>query len=122
MSCLKTVLYIDDEPVNTYLFELNFKKKFTILTAHSGPEGLEIINNSPDINVVISDMKMPGMNGLEFIKQARGLRSDLVYYLVSGYDVLPEIEAALKSQLINGYYCKPFNNKDIENAIVQPVS
>jgi two-component system response regulator (stage 0 sporulation protein F) len=65
------LLYVDDEPLNLRLFEVNFRKKFTIRTALSGEAGLDILCREPSIPVVITDMKMPGMNGIEFIKKAK---------------------------------------------------
>jgi len=117
MSELKTILYVDDEQVNTYLFELNLRKRFKVLTGQSGFEGLKILSENSDVCVVISDMKMPGMNGIEFIKKAREHRPDIEYYIITGYDITPEIEEALNSSLIHRYYCKPFNFKEIESAI-----
>ena len=40
------VLYVDDEPINLKLFEINFRKKFDVITANSGPEGLRILENN----------------------------------------------------------------------------
>ena len=64
MADNKTILYVDDEDVNLMLFELNFKKKFNVLTALNGEKGLEILKDNNNVEVVISDMKMPGMNGI----------------------------------------------------------
>jgi len=62
-----TILYVDDEPINLELFEMNFQKRFNVLKALSGAEGLKILESKADISFVVSDMKMPGMSGLEFI-------------------------------------------------------
>ncbi|HCX99748.1 MAG TPA: two-component system response regulator, partial [Bacteroidales bacterium] len=66
MSKKISVLYVDDEPINLRLFELNFKNAFNVTTALSGFDGLEILKNNPDIPVVVSDMRMPKMDGIEF--------------------------------------------------------
>ena len=65
------ILYVDDEIINLQLFEINFSKNYNVIIADNGFSGLEILENNPDISVVISDMKMPNMNGLEFIKKAK---------------------------------------------------
>jgi two-component system, response regulator, stage 0 sporulation protein F len=112
-----SLLYVDDEPINLQIFEVNFRKKFHILTSLSGFGGLEILKAHPEISVVISDMKMPEMNGIEFIKQAKQEFPNVVFYILTGFDITEEISEALNQKLINKYFRKPFNMKEIEKAI-----
>jgi len=65
-----TVLYVDDEPINLELFKMSFRRVFNVIVAESGPQGLEVLQNTNGIKAVISDMKMPNMSGLEFIQKA----------------------------------------------------
>lgn len=116
------LLYIDDEGINLLLFEANFKKYFQIITAFSAFEGLEIMAQNPQINVVISDLKMPGMNGLEFIKQAKPLYPNTIFYILSGYDLTPEISKAMDEGLIENHFLKPFDLPAIINSINQALS
>jgi response regulator RpfG family c-di-GMP phosphodiesterase len=60
------ILYVDDESINLQLFEINFSKKYEVLTADYGIKGLEVLIDNPDIRVVVSDMKMPNMKRLLF--------------------------------------------------------
>lgn len=117
MNRNNTILYVDDEPLNIMLFTVNFKKKFDVVTGKSGMEGLELLRNNPNITTVISDMKMPGMNGLEFIKMAKAEFPHLTYYILTGYDITPEMQEALKSNLIRKYFSKPINFKEIQNSL-----
>ena len=112
-----TLLYIDDEPINLMLFENIFKKKYTIITAPSGFDGLEKLSMHPEINIVFSDMKMPSMNGVEFVIQAKIKYPDIVYFILTGYDITEEISDVLDKKIINKYFRKPFNVKEIEKAI-----
>ena len=121
MSENKTILYVDDEQTNLMLFKINFQKKFKVLTGLSGFEGLEILRQNPEISVVISDMKMPGMNGIEFIKKAKVEFPNVIFYILTGFDITPEIEEALKCNLIHKYYSKPFKISEIEEAIHQAI-
>jgi len=116
-----SVLYVDDEALNLELFVLVFKKKFNIITAESGAEGLEKLGGNRDISVVISDMKMPGMNGVEFISKARQSFDNIVYYILTGFEITEEIAEALNKRLINKYFKKPFNSKEIETSISEIV-
>lgn len=112
-----TLLYVDDEPINLKLFELNFRKNYNVLTAESGAEGFDLLKNNPHTKVVISDMKMPGMNGIEFIKLAKKDFPAISYFILTGFDITEEIADALNERLIHKYFRKPFNMKEIEASI-----
>ncbi len=118
MSDKATILYIDDEPLNIMLFSINFKKQFNVITGTSGLEGLDLLKKNPEIKSVISDMKMPGMNGIEFISKAKEFSPNTNYYILTGYDITPEIQSALKTRLIRQYFSKPVNFKEVEKIIV----
>jgi two-component system, response regulator, stage 0 sporulation protein F len=115
------ILYVDDEPINLMLFKVNFKKKFTVLTADSGLAGLEQLKSNTDIRVVISDMKMPGMNGIEFIRIAKKEFPVISFFILTGFEITDEISAALNEKLIHKYFRKPFNIKDIETSIGEAI-
>lgn len=118
MNKIATLLYVDDEPLNLKLFEINFKKSFEVITALSGEEGLEKLSKNPSVRVVISDMRMPGMNGLEFISAAKSEHPNIVFFILTGYDISPEITKALDIKLINKYFSKPFDIPEIEESIL----
>jgi two-component system, response regulator, stage 0 sporulation protein F len=112
---MKKVLYIDDELINLQLFEINFGRKYQVFVAIDGSAGLEILNNNPDTSIIISDMKMPEMNGIEFIKIAKAKYPDKKYYVLTGYQITDEIRNAIETGLILKYFSKPFNIKEISN-------
>ncbi|MEE4197915.1 MAG: response regulator [Bacteroidales bacterium] len=115
-----TILYVDDEPMNLKLFEINFSKKFNVITALSGNEGLKVLAEKHHVvNVVISDMKMPGMNGIEFIKKAKSDYPDIKYFILTGFEITEEIAEALNNNLIQSYFQKPFNMQEIEESIFE---
>jgi two-component system response regulator (stage 0 sporulation protein F) len=118
------ILYVDDEEMNVEVFDLTFSPKFNILSATSGIEGLEIIKQNTDIQFVISDMKMPGMNGLEFIHEIKKYSASLPCIILSGYQQTQEIEHAIKDGSILRYLLKPFKKAEIETIIynsIQPI-
>ncbi len=117
MNEKQTILYVDDEEINLVVFEANFIGKFNVITADSGFEGIKILENKPDIPIVISDMKMPGMNGIEFIKTAKKQFPNIAYFILTGFDITDEISSALDDKLINDYFKKPFNGREIEASI-----
>jgi len=121
MSEKTKILYIDDEEINLELFEYNFIDNFDVITGCCGLKGLEILEEHQDIRIVISDMKMPKMSGLEFIQKAKSIYSDKKYYILTGFDITDEIKDALETKLILKYFKKPFNVVEIENAISEVV-
>ena len=113
-----TILYVDDEEANLFVFKKMFELKYNVLTAHSGKEGLEQLqDHSADIIVVISDMRMPLMNGVEFIRKAKSSFTNIAYFILTGFDFNDEIEEALNSHLIQKFFTKPFEMAEIEGAI-----
>lgn len=121
MNTNVTLLYVDDEEINLTLFELNFNRKYKVITAESGDEGLKKLSEEDDIVVVISDMKMPGMNGVEFIKKARETHERMAYFILTGFDINKEISEALSDKIIHKYFRKPFDMAEIEDAITEAI-
>lgn len=118
MAELLSLLYVDDEPLNLMLFKANFKNKFNVITADSGYKGLELLNKNPNTSVVISDMKMPGINGLEFIRLAKKDFPNISFYILTGFDITDEISQAIEEGIIHKYFRKPFDIKEIETTIL----
>jgi len=117
MNDLTTILYVDDEPINLRLFSLSFKRKFNVLTAASGDYGLIMLKEHPSVKAVISDMKMPGLNGIEFIRLAKSDFPAISCFILTGYDITDEISDALNTGLIHKYFRKPLNVLEIEKAL-----
>jgi len=108
------ILYVDDEQINLDLFQLAFRGKYQIDIAISGAEALQKIKNNVDYQVIISDMRMPDMDGMEFIKQANEINNKPNYYILSGYEITPRIHAAIEEKLIKKYFTKPFKKPLLE--------
>ncbi len=117
MNYLPKILYVDDEMINLQLFEINLSKRYQVYTAISGSAGLDILENNLGIRCVISDMKMPHMNGLEFIKKAKEKYPHLTFIILTGFEISNEIQEALDSKLIIEYLKKPFNMNKIHTTI-----
>ncbi|MEZ5105715.1 MAG: response regulator [Draconibacterium sp.] len=116
------ILYVDDEPVNLKLFEVILQKKYHVLTASDGFEGLKVVNQNNDIKVILSDMKMPNMSGIQFIYKAVELSPDSYYYVLTGFDVSDEISDAINRGIIKKYFRKPFNINEISLEIESVLS
>ncbi len=117
MNTKTKILYVDDEPINLQLFEINFEEKYNVLVAEDGHSGLTVLDNHQDTSVIISDMKMPEMNGVEFVRKAKSKYPAKKYMILTGYDITEDIKEALQSGLILKYLQKPFVVEQIESAI-----
>ncbi|MEQ9306623.1 MAG: response regulator [Marinoscillum sp.] len=118
-----TVLYVDDEKDNLFVFNANFNRTFEVITSISPSLALEELEaHHNEIIVVISDMRMPEMNGVQFIRKAKEMYDDIFYYILTGYGYNPEIEEALSDQIIEKSFSKPFDVNEIESAILEAVS
>ncbi len=119
-----TLLYVDDEDVNLFIFERTFQDLYNIVTAISGEEGLKKLEqHADDIIIVISDMRMPGMDGVAFIRKAKAMYANIAYYILTAYAFNEDIDKALEEKLINKFFEKPINveliKKEVEHVLDQ---
>lgn len=117
MSEKYTILYVDDEMMNLLLFKRLFKDHFIIHTAESGKAGIEILSSQREIKAVLSDMKMPGMSGIEFVTIAKKEFPNTHFFILTGFEFTPEIADAMKNQIISNYFSKPLNINEIVTSI-----
>lgn len=116
----KAVLYLDDEDINLFLFEANFKKKFKVYTARTSHEAFTKLEAHQDqIVAVISDMRMPVIDGIEFVIKAKEKYPQFYYYIMTGFEHNQEIEEALDKNLIKKRFKKPFNVQEIEEEVLK---
>lgn len=113
-----TILYVDDEEINLMLLSKNFSRRnFEVITALSGEEGLKKLNEIKNIKFIISDMRMPRMNGLEFIKKVRLTYPEVICFILTGFEYSEEIEEAIDKNIVNQYFCKPFEIDEMINVM-----
>lgn len=117
-----TVLYIDDEFINIEVFKANFEDDYELITAESGEEGLKILEKENNISVVISDMKMSEMDGLEFINIAKTKYPDLICFLLTGYLITDDILEAIEKKIVTDSFIKPFNKEKIDREIYKALN
>lgn len=117
-----SILYVDDEPINLILFEAMFNGHYKVKTIESPLKGLDFLNENIEIDIVFSDMRMPKLNGIEFVKEAIKLVPSATYFVLTGFDITKEIEEALEENIIKEYFQKPFQKQDLINAIKKYVN
>lgn len=109
-----TVLCVDDE-VNILqtLKRLLRKENYTLLTASSGKEGLEILSNN-DVHLVISDQRMPEMNGTEFLAEIKEKYPDVIRIILTGYTEVDAITESINRGHIYKFFLKPWNDDNLK--------
>ncbi|MEO9872423.1 response regulator [Ekhidna sp.] len=117
-----TVLFVDDEVINLFVLERRFEEQYNVLTAQSGEEALEKISlNGASLNAIISDLRMPQMDGLELIGKAKEQLPNLPCFLLTGYDFNEQIEEALKENKISHLFKKPFDYNEIDQKLKEMI-
>ncbi|MDZ7640803.1 MAG: response regulator [Desulfurivibrio sp.] len=112
------VLFVDDEEnILKALRRLFIGEDFEVIIASSGAEALKIINSRDDCAVVVSDQRMPGMTGVEFLAQVRKKAPFAVRILLTGY---ADIQAAMDSINRGGVYrylTKPWQEEELRHTV-----
>ncbi len=117
MSGNKKILFVDDEKNILNAYKRNLRNQFQIYLADNPATALEIIKRYGPFACVISDLKMPEMDGLTLLEKIKELAPDTVRILLTGYaDLNTAIEAINKGNLFR-LLTKPCSMKDMEIAI-----
>lgn len=108
-----SLLFVDDEPnILSSLRRLFRPLGYTIYTAESGAAGLQLLEQET-VDLVVSDMRMPEMDGARFLEQVRSRWPDTVRLLLTGYSDVASILAAINRGEIYRYVTKPWDDNDI---------
>lgn len=113
---LPRLLFVDDEPSNLMMFEAAFFEYYDILLAHNAAEAKEILAIN-DVQVIISDQRMPQMNGAALLAAARTTYPNAVRILVTGFSDIEDAITAINEGKIHRYIKKPWNNTEFKLAI-----
>lgn len=112
---------VDDEPNVLDGFRRALRGRLNVITAASGAAGLVLAQRALDegepYQVVVSDMMMPAMNGVEFLGRARDLDPDAVQLLLSGQADLESTIAVVNSGNLFRFLTKPCSSQDLEQAL-----
>lgn len=111
-----TLLVVDDEKDNLQLFIRTLRKNYNVLTASSGLEGLEIVRNN-EVDMIISDHKMPEMEGTEFLKRSYKITPDPIRLLVTAFADAEILKEAINYGKIHRYIKKPWTPSDLLNIV-----
>ncbi|WP_369795250.1 response regulator [Sporosarcina sp. ZBG7A] len=116
MGSLKKLLIVDDQAGIRLLLDEVFKKEgYETVLAATGKEALlRVENDEPDC--ILLDMKMPGMNGDEVLKQVKSDRPNLPVVMMTAYDVIETSDSEAQHQA-DHYFTKPFDIHQVRHTI-----
>jgi putative two-component system response regulator len=110
------ILVTDDEIDNLQLFKRTLRNTYSVFVANSGFEALEIIKSNK-IDMIISDHKMPGMDGVELLKKTLSYTPDSIRILITAYTDSTSLITAINDAKIHRYIRKPWNPNDLINTL-----
>lgn len=121
MSAKPRILCVDDEANILSAIQRSLRKTFEIHTAGSGREGLEVLAREASFSVVVSDMKMPEMNGADFLKEVYRLYPETVRVLLTGFAEMDTVVKAINEGHIYRFLAKPCTAADLAAAVTDAV-
>jgi adenylate cyclase len=117
LQIVKILIVDDDEGVRISLERVLERDGYEVMLAERGSEGIEIVRKFPeDIETVISDFKMPGMDGLETLTEIGRINPEIIRIILTGYATLDRAIETVNLG-IDGFLTKPFDNNEIRAKI-----
>jgi serine phosphatase RsbU (regulator of sigma subunit) len=110
------ILYVDDEKDNLTVFYSTFRRDYKVFVAASGEEGLDIIRNNM-INLVITDQRMPGMTGTDFLERIIPDYPDVIRIILTGFSDIEAVIHAINKGNVYRYIMKPWDREEMKITI-----
>lgn len=115
------ILCVDDEPRVLASLKRHLQERYEVLTAENGAQGLDVLKQHPDLAVVVSDMRMPEMDGATFLRHTRAVRPSAVRVLLTGQaDMAAAIKAINEGQIFR-FLTKPCAPDQFMNMIAEAI-
>lgn len=116
------ILIVEDNEISFTLLKLIlYKISKEVLHAHTGAEAVETCRNNPDIDLILMDIRMPRMNGLEATQKIRQFNKEVIIIAQTAYAFLDDSEKAIEAGC-NDYIMKPINKTILREKIKKHVS
>jgi serine/threonine-protein kinase len=114
------ILFVDDEERILNAVRALFRHDYEVSTATGGEAGLVAIKEH-DFHVIVSDQRMPGVTGVELLRQARTIAPNAVRILLTGYTDLAALVGSINQGEIFKFVMKPWDNDDLKRAVADAV-
>lgn len=113
------LMVVDDEQDNLDLLYRTFRRDFNVYKATSGQEALEILAQQGEMAIIISDQRMPKMNGTEFLSRTVDAFPDTIRIVLTGYTDLEDLVGAINAGKVFKYITKPWNPQEMRKVVLQ---
>lgn len=113
------LMVVDDEPDNLDLLYRTFRRDFEVYKAESAFSALEVLNQEGEMAVIISDQRMPKMNGTEFLSRTVQRFPDTIRIVLTGYTDVEDLVEAINSGKVFKYITKPWNPDELKVVVRQ---
>lgn len=113
------LMVVDDEPDNLDLLYRTFRRDFRVYKADSGLNALQVLEAEGEMAVIISDQRMPQMNGTEFLSKTVNSFPDTIRILLTGYTDVEDLVDAINSGQVFKYITKPWNPENLKSVVSQ---
>ena len=116
---MPTVLVVDDDPgMLRYVQALLEIENYEIVTGNSGLEALHLLQRGPHPDLVLLDLMMPGMDGLETLERLRDVAPQLKVVMLSGHNDIPRVVQAMRLGAVD-YLTKPVNEPELISTLLR---
>ncbi|RMF17322.1 MAG: response regulator [Gammaproteobacteria bacterium] len=115
-----TLLFVDDELHILNALNWLFRKQYKVLLANSGEEAIELLKQHP-VDVLVSDQRMPGMTGIDVLREARKVRPETLRILLTGYSDFKAIVGSVNEGEVFRFIQKPWDNAKIREIVAEAV-
>jgi DNA-binding NtrC family response regulator len=112
------ILVVDDEPEILYSLRGLLRMEFDVHTAESGQEAIEVLRRQP-VQVVMTDQRMPGMTGVELMRQVQGEWPEAIRMVFTGYADIKAVIDAINLGHIFRYITKPWDPEELRAILHQ---
>jgi serine phosphatase RsbU (regulator of sigma subunit)/FixJ family two-component response regulator len=113
------LMVVDDEADNLDLLYRTFRRDFEVFKADSGLIALQVLEEQGEMAVIISDQRMPRMNGTEFLSRTVDRFPDTIRILLTGYTDVEDLVGAINAGKVFKYITKPWNPKELKTIVMQ---
>ena len=107
-----TILIVDDELGPRESLRMILKPLYDVYTASDGQEALQYLKSEERFDLVTLDLRMPGLSGIDVLKEIKNLHLDTAVVIITGFGTLPNAHEAIRYGAVD-FISKPFNVTDI---------
>jgi phosphoserine phosphatase RsbU/P len=113
-----SLLVVDDEPANLQKLKRTFFSDFAVREARTGEEALRYLRAEP-FSAIITDQRMPGISGVELLRESLALSPQAVRIILTGYTEVEDLMAAINEGQVHRYIVKPWDPFSLRRTVLQ---